>query len=45
MKSVICAYMINDLKSRPSRGAWIEIYNAPFYGCGVWVAPLAGRVD
>ena len=32
-------------KSRPSRGAWIEILVILLLSVGVSVAPLAGRVD
>ena len=37
--------MMWKLRSRPARGAWIEIYYAlPFYDYGD-VAPRTGRVD
>ena len=33
------------LMSRPSRGAWIEMYPSPLDSRSLLVAPLAGRVD
>ena len=37
--------MFKITKSRPARGAWIEIRIAAKYGTTVAVAPRTGRVD
>ena len=37
--------VIRGHKSRPARGAWIEIYWPVFANIGEQVAPRTGRVD
>ena len=45
MKSFTVKVIINDLKSPPSRGAWIEIIALIDKYENFDVAPLAGGVD
>ena len=37
--------MVDFVSSRPSRGAWIEIFRRQRMANSKVVAPLAGRVD
>ena len=45
MKSVLVGRADGDLKSPPSRGAWIEIHRRVMTTVLLFVAPLAGGVD
>ena len=45
LKSRDPALFSQGLASRPSRGAWIEIYLAKCFTYSMEVASLAGRVD